>query len=130
MLRAAVDAALAPVHDRLDELERGMLETIVRVAKAPASTANRSPLAPTREAHDMVRSAVEEALAPLRNRLDELGRGVAETIARVATASASADAAVHDDRAGERERRRIMVVMAGLIVLNVATLLAVLAHGH
>jgi hypothetical protein len=104
-----------------------MLETIVRVAKAPASTANRSPVAPTREAHDMVRAAVDEALAPVRSRLDELERGMLETIVRVAKAPVSTDATLDAERARARERRQMMVAMGGLLVLNVATLLGVFA---
>jgi hypothetical protein len=104
-----------------------MVETIARVAKAVSSTANRSPIAPTREAHDMLRAAVEEALAPVRDRLDELDRGTLEIISRVAKPP-SADAALHVDRARERERRQMMALMAGLFVVNVATLVGVLAH--
>jgi hypothetical protein len=126
MVRAAVVEALGPVRERMDDLERGMLETIVRVAKAPPSTASRSPIA-TREAHDMMRLAVEEAVAPLRSRLDELERGMHETIARVVNATASDDAALRTDRGG-RERRLIMLLVAGLLVLNVATLFGVLTH--
>jgi hypothetical protein len=126
MVRAAVVEALGPIRDRMDDLERGMLETIVRVAKAPPSTASRSPIV-TREAHDMVRMAVEEAVAPLRGRLDELERGMHETIARVVNASASDDAALPTGRAGGRERL-MLLLMAGLTVISFATLLGVLAH--
>jgi hypothetical protein len=101
-MRAAVEAALAPVRDRMDELERGMLEAIVRVAKGPAST-NRTPIAPTAEAQDVLRALVEEALAPVCDRMDELERGM-------------------------RGRRSIVVVMCGIILVNVATLVGVLTH--
>jgi hypothetical protein len=75
----------------------------------------------------MLRAAVEDALAPLRDRLDHLERGMDEAIARVAAAPPSEDAALRD-RAAERERRQVMTLMAGLVVLNLATLLAVLAR--
>jgi hypothetical protein len=129
MVRAAVVEALVPVRERMDDLERGMLETIVRVAKAPPSAPSRSPIA-TREAHDMMRLAVEEAVAPLRARLDELERGMHETIARATNAPPSDDAQLHTDRAGGRERRVIMLLVAGLVVLNFAALLGVLTHFH
>jgi hypothetical protein len=114
MLRATVEEALAPLADRLDGLERGIL-------------AQRSPALPLRETHDMLRATVEEALAPLRNRQDDLERGMLEAFARIAHAPV-ADAKPDADRAGERERGRILFVMAALVVVNVATLVGVFAH--
>src|SRR5579859_2522211 len=46
MVRAEVKEALAPLRDRLDELERSMLETIVRVA-SKSSTVSAAPSSPT-----------------------------------------------------------------------------------
>jgi hypothetical protein len=46
MVRAEVQEALAPLCDRLDELERSMLETIVRLA-AHSPTASAPPSHPS-----------------------------------------------------------------------------------
>jgi hypothetical protein len=46
IVRAEVQEALAPLRDRLDELERSMLETIVRVA-SKSSTVSAAPSSPT-----------------------------------------------------------------------------------
>jgi hypothetical protein len=104
-------------------------DTIVRRFEVPAPTATRSSFAPTKEAHDMVRAAVEEALAPIRDRLDELERGMLETIVRVAKtpppAPLPAADATHVDLASERRSRKILVAMGALIILNFATLLGV-----
>jgi len=107
-------------------------ETIVRTMatlvqlKAPASTPSPLPTAPAREAQDTMRAAVEEALAPLRHRLDELERNMFEVVARIAAARPLDDAALHAERAGDRQRRLILALTAGLVVLNAATLLGVL----
>jgi hypothetical protein len=45
MVRAEVQEALVPLRDRLDELERSMLETIVRIA-SKSQAASAAPSSP------------------------------------------------------------------------------------
>jgi hypothetical protein len=116
-------------------LEADEGDTIVRRFEPPRPAASRSLIAPTKEAHDMVRAAVEEALAPIRDRLDEIERDMLETIVRVAKTPPpvpvpAADPTSSADLATQRERRRLLVAMGGLIVINVATLLGVFSSLH
>jgi hypothetical protein len=100
---------------------------------APPPIVNRSPAIATKEAHDMVRTAVEEALAPVRDRLEELEKGMLRILVQVAKVPAPADATSNTDQARERERRQLMgvlIVMGGLIVVDVAALVGVLASYH
>jgi hypothetical protein len=54
MVRAEVQEALAPLRDRLDELERSMLETIVRVASKSSEASASSPtLDPDPDPHEI-----------------------------------------------------------------------------
>jgi hypothetical protein len=94
MVRAEVQEALAPLRDRLDELERSMLETIVRVAShsSPASAAPSPPsLDPTLEAYD------------LRSRL------------------------LSWVRAGDRKRRLIVLALGVSVAVGIVTFFAMLA---
>jgi hypothetical protein len=89
MVRAEVEEALAPLRDRLDELERTMLETIVRLA-SPTSTASPPP--------------------------------------RVALAPPSEDAAsVYAAQSGDRRRRRVILALGGAVVIGLGALFALLA---
>jgi hypothetical protein len=81
------------------------------------------------DADDRVRVAVEAALAPLRERVDELERTMLETIVRLAkTPTSLADDGAPDARqADERRRRQVKIVIAGAIALGLAILFGMLA---
>jgi hypothetical protein len=61
---------------------------------------------------------VEEAVAPLRERLDELERTMLETIVRLAKTPASpADAASSAVQVDERRRRQVMIAIGAVLVV-------------
>jgi hypothetical protein len=71
---------------------------------------------------------VEEAVAPLRERLDELERTMLEAIVRLAKTPASpADATVSALKDDERRRRQLMIATGVVLFLGILMLFGMLA---
>jgi hypothetical protein len=86
MVRAEVEEALAPLRDRLDELERSMLETIVRVASHSPASATPSPPSLDPSPEPYVRSGLLSWVraGDRQRRLLVLALGVSVTVGIVA----------------------------------------------
>jgi hypothetical protein len=71
---------------------------------------------------------VEEAVAPLRERLDELERTMLETIVRLGKATASpADGPASTAQGDPRRQRQLTIAMGAVLVLNIVMLFGMLA---
>jgi hypothetical protein len=93
----------------------------------PPVPSNRSAVAPREDARDVVR-VVEEAIAPLRERVDELERTMLETIVRLAKTPASpTDATLSAQQVAERKRRQALIAIGVVIVLGIVMLFGMLA---
>jgi hypothetical protein len=95
----------------------------------------------------MVRAEVREALAPLRDRLDEIERSLLETIVRISKSSSAAPASPTLDLApetrdmrsgllswlrasvGDRKRRLLMLALGAVVVAVVGTIFILMAAG-
>jgi hypothetical protein len=71
---------------------------------------------------------VEEAVAPLRERLDELERTMLETIVRIGKGPASpADAPASAAQGDPRRQRQLTIAIGAVVVLNIVMLFGMLA---
>jgi hypothetical protein len=137
LVRAAVDEAVAPLRDRLDELERTMLETILRLSGSAAA-----PRAPSR-VETPVKAPARTTPPPLPAQPASAALPPVEASTSITAPAVQAFAAPEPTTvpapapndagweyavgAGERRRRQVLAVLAGVIVLGAGTLFAMLA---
>jgi hypothetical protein len=117
-MRAAVNAALGPVHNRLDELERTLLETIVRIA---ASSPTQAPV-----------QAPSPVAAPASHTAPRLTEAIFEL-----PESALLPPPLPGDvtweypvQSSERRRWQIIAAIAGFLLFATGTFLGMVSSGH